>query len=348
MFFYISGIGATFFDTEKKHYGIFVGGKVLRLLVPFVLAIFVFLIPRLYFGQTYEDFTRNDDVIEEDYWTFMKASLPGIYNKLSWLWYLPALFIDFMLCYPLLRWTIRRSRKIPFEAGTDSGIMCLQAVTLGLWCIPNYYLIPQYDYNTTLLLPAIGVLSGVMFCLYTFQLAINTPNGAKYAIWIKFVGPIGSICLNLFKVQTKNVNLYHTFLMINYDAVFFSQGVVDMCYWRSMIKSRKSIADSAWCPVIIVGFIFVNSLTSPMNYSNMGHLFFYPLYTSYTLQCLYTTGTWLWLNGIIMIMAEICNKKFNDMVYNYVTGSALYAYVSHYFFILIISVFVIRPNKIGF
>ena len=50
MFFYISGIGATFFDTEKKHYGVFVGGKVLRLLLPFVVAIFVFLIPRLYFG----------------------------------------------------------------------------------------------------------------------------------------------------------------------------------------------------------------------------------------------------------------------------------------------------------
>lgn len=139
-------------------------------------------------------------MIEEDYWTFMKASLPGIYNKLSWLWYLPALFIDFMLCYPLLRWTIRRSRKIPFEAGTDTGIMCLQVITLGLWCLPNYYLITYNDYNTTLLLPAIGVLGGVMFCLYTFQLAINTPNGSKYAIWIKFVGPIGSICLNLFKV----------------------------------------------------------------------------------------------------------------------------------------------------
>jgi len=51
MFFYISGIGATFFNTEKNNYGIFVGGKVLRLLVPFVIAIFVFLIPRLYFGQ---------------------------------------------------------------------------------------------------------------------------------------------------------------------------------------------------------------------------------------------------------------------------------------------------------
>jgi hypothetical protein len=80
----------------------------------------------------------------------------------------------------------------------------------------------------------------------------------------------------------------------------------------------------------------------------MGHLFFYPLYTSYTLQCLYTTGTWMWVNGIIWISAEIANKKFNDTVYNYVCGSALYAYVSHYFFILVLSVFVIRPNKIGF
>lgn len=51
MFFYISGIGSTFFRTEEKHFGIFVGEKALRLLVPFVIAIFVFLIPRLYFGQ---------------------------------------------------------------------------------------------------------------------------------------------------------------------------------------------------------------------------------------------------------------------------------------------------------
>ena len=60
MFFYISGIGASFFDTEAKHYGIFLGGKVLRILVPFTIAIFIFLIPRLYFGQSYEDYTRVD------------------------------------------------------------------------------------------------------------------------------------------------------------------------------------------------------------------------------------------------------------------------------------------------
>jgi len=69
MFFYISGMGSTFFNTEGKGFGNFVGNKVLRLMVPFVVAIFIFLIPRLYFGQTYEDFCRPDGKnIEEDYW----------------------------------------------------------------------------------------------------------------------------------------------------------------------------------------------------------------------------------------------------------------------------------------
>lgn len=123
MFFYISGIGATFFKTEDKNFGIFVGEKSLRLLVPFIVGIFAFLIPRLYFGQTYEDFTRPNDEIEQNYWEFTKKTLPGIHLKLSWLWYLPALFIDFMICYPLLRWSIRRSQGIKYDPLVDTGII---------------------------------------------------------------------------------------------------------------------------------------------------------------------------------------------------------------------------------
>jgi len=136
--------------------------------------------------------------------------------------------------------------------------------------------------------------------------------------------------------------------MINYDAIFFSQGVVDMCYFKQMLKKRGELADGVMAPVTIVAFILIYSLTCPMNYSNMGHLFFYPLYSDYTLQCLYTTGTWMWLYTIIWMMAMIANDKFNDTIYNYVCGSALYAYVSHYFFILVISVLVVRPYKMGF
>lgn len=222
MFFYISGIGASFYDTEKNNYFVFIGGKILRILVPFVIAIFVFLIPRLYFGQQYEDYTRVDGEIQNNYWEFMKGTLPTIYLKLSWLWYLPALFIDFVICYPLLRWSVRRSKGIPFDGLIDTGIVLLQIITLALWATVNYYLVPTYNYNTLLLIPAIGVLAAVFFCLYTLQMTINTRYGHHNAMLIKLIGPIGSVLLNMYKVQTKDMNLYHIFLMINYDAIFFS------------------------------------------------------------------------------------------------------------------------------
>ena len=50
MFFYISGMASTLYNTEGKGFGLFLGEKALRLIVPFAIAIFVFLIPRLYFG----------------------------------------------------------------------------------------------------------------------------------------------------------------------------------------------------------------------------------------------------------------------------------------------------------
>jgi len=172
------------------------------------------------------------------------------------------------------------------------------------------------NYGETYLIPSIITLAGVMFCFYTFQLAIPTKNGHHYAMYIKLV--------------------------------FFSQGVVDMCYWKDMLKKRGEMAETALAPVAVVGFLLMYSITSPMVYSNMGHLFFYPLYSSYPLQCLYTTGTWIWLYFVIWMMAKVGNDKFNNTVYNYVCGSSLYAYVSHYFFILILSVGIIRPYKLGF
>ena len=65
-------------------------------------------------------------------------------------------------------------------------------------------------------------------------------------------------------------------------------------------------------------------------------------------RCFYTTGTWVFIYLIVWYMAALGNEKFNDLVYKYVTGAALYAYLSHYFFILIISVGIVRPYKIEF
>ena len=177
MFFYISGMGATFFNTEGKGFGIFFGDKVLRLMVPFVLAIFIFLIPRLYFGQQYEDFCRPNGEVESDYWTFQMKTLPTIFSKLSWLWYLPALFIDFMLCYPLLRWTIRRSKGIPYDAVVDTGIVAHQLLVLTLWGVICYFLVTKDYFGRDLLVPAIATLAGVMAVMYTLQLLIARKEG---------------------------------------------------------------------------------------------------------------------------------------------------------------------------
>lgn len=123
MFFYVAGLASSFYNSEGKGFFLYLWDKTLRLLIPFFAAIFIFLMPRLYLGQEYEDFTRPNDEIETDYWEFQRKTLPGIFGKLSWLWYLPALLIDCVITYPLLAYTIRRARKIPFSWRDDGNII---------------------------------------------------------------------------------------------------------------------------------------------------------------------------------------------------------------------------------
>jgi hypothetical protein len=63
---------------------------------------------------------------------------------------------------------------------------------------------------------------------------------------------------------------------------------------------------------------------------------------------MYTTGTWVFVFSIVWIMALIGNDKFNETFYKYFTGAALYAYLSHYFWIILLSVMVVRPYKMNF
>jgi len=47
-------------------------------------------------------------------------------------------------------------------------------------------------------------------------------------------------------------------------------------------------------------------------------------------------------------MHYIANKKFSEGSYTILTGCALYAYVSHYFYIILVAVAIIRPFKLEF
>jgi hypothetical protein len=75
-----------------------------------------------------------------------------------------------------------------------------------------------------------------------------------------------------------------------------------------MMRTRKYMANSVWAPFSVIAFIFLYALTSPQNYQQTGFLFFYPLYKDYTLQCLYTTGTWMWVFTLCWIMHWCSNR----------------------------------------
>ena len=73
--------------------------------MPLVVAIPCFLIPRLYLGQDFEEWTRLEkDYIEPSFWVYFVKVIPLVVDKMSWLWFLPLLFTVSVLAYPAVAW----------------------------------------------------------------------------------------------------------------------------------------------------------------------------------------------------------------------------------------------------
>lgn len=64
-------------------------------------------------------------------------------------------------------------------------------------------------------------------------------------------------------------------------------------------------------------------------------------------MCFHTTGTYLWLYATTIYMEANANKVFNARIYNIVCDSALWTYVTHYFFITLIAYWITGPNAFG-
>jgi len=125
-FFYLAGITVSYYNCENKGFLSFLFGKIKTLLIPFILLLPLILMPRLYFAQDYEEFSRPDgEHVEWNYITFFWKSLPGLVLKMSWLWFLLALFLDCLVVYPIVYWTQRRHAKKPLE-GIDAQLVFAQ------------------------------------------------------------------------------------------------------------------------------------------------------------------------------------------------------------------------------
>jgi hypothetical protein len=154
LFFYISGMTGAFYNVEKRGFIQFFIAKVKRLFLPFVVAYCLILIPRLYFAQGYQDMCqliKYDDngkylgvYLEWNYWKYYKAMFVPAFGKLSWLWFLIALFINSICNYPLLGWIRRRTQKKPLDHWDAAYVLGL-CIVMGCWCAMNIYL-PEDKY----------------------------------------------------------------------------------------------------------------------------------------------------------------------------------------------------------
>ena len=136
-----------------------------------------------------------------------------------------------------------------------------------IWLFPCFYLDTDKDFGILYLLPSTLTLVITFIFFYTIQLAIYTEGNESIALWMKLIGPLASASLNLWKNQEPDMPLHHVLMMINYDAVFFSQGIVDQLYFKQMARARRSVANTAVSPFFILFAILLYSLSSPQNYT---------------------------------------------------------------------------------
>ena len=114
------------------------------------------------------------------------------------------------------------------------------------------------------------------------------------------------------------------------------------------MKYRAELAKTLLAPLSVGLWYCLHSFTSPMNHSDTGFLFYYPLYFKFTYQCSFVIGTWQWVYVLTWVMKEIGNEKFNEVAYDLIVGSSMWAYISHYIFIVISANYFVRPLGLSY
>ena len=79
--------------------------------------------------------------------------------KMSWLWFLPVLFITCVLNYPVLAWTQRRVKDKPMELKEDGKIIASWLAIMSFWLVPEYFILGDDKDKRLVLLATL-----VLFC----------------------------------------------------------------------------------------------------------------------------------------------------------------------------------------
>lgn len=136
--------------------------------------------------------------------------------------------------------------------------------------------------------------------------------------------------------------------MVNYDLLFMAQGAIDTVYSKELAKCYEENSKTIMMPLCFVAFGMNLSMLSPTIYHNEGFLFYYPLYTPYWAQNLHALGSFYYTYFVTWYMKTISNEKFNEKVYDAMVGGSMTAYITHYFWIVVVVNKVVLPYHMDF
>ena len=281
---------------------------------------------------------------EYNFWKYYKLMFLPAASKLSWLWFLVALFVNSLCNYPLLAWIRRRTQHKDLELKTDGVYVLSVCIVMGLWGWLNVWLNSEPQ-NVWELLPMAMVNLGYNLVLMVMTYILSNVENDHWKIMIKFIPPLACCTLHHWRNGWNQEDLYGLFSMINYDMIFMSAGMVDNFYWHTHKKTLvTTFVNSNLAPFMVVSMSFIIAITIPAIDVNTGDIFNYPLYAFTWVQCFYSIGGWFWIYFWTYFSEVFSNSKFNVPFYMFYNGASMYGYVVHYIFIVLSCKWFIIPN----
>ena len=108
------------------------------------------------------------------------------------------------------------------------------------------------------------------------------------------------------------------------------------------------IAKMPFYPLSVVMGVMIYGFLLPGNYTNVGFIFFYPIYGDTFTQSLFTTGTWQIIYFLCWLWKSECNAKFNEGFYKLYTESSMFVYIFHDMWINVLLATIVYPFKLSF
>ena len=115
-----------------------------------------------------------------------------------------------------------------------------------------------------------------------------------------------------------------------------------------MIKTRDNILNSLASLFVMGWLVAMIAWTSPTVTQNEAFIFFYPLYEPTWVQNNYVLGSFFWVYFYSWLALAYLNAEYDVFWYKFINGSSMWAYLSHYMWIVIVCQIFVRPFNMDF